>query len=91
MTLKVIINHDEEVIDHAYGVDTEKFAKKMGGIIKKFFESEDGRMSELGDILQNELEPNEILFLAQHAVTRTLDDLDKDLSIMDKLAKRLGL
>lgn len=91
MTMRVIINHDENVIDHAYGVDTEKFAKKMGAIVKKFFESENGKMSELGDILQDELEPNEILFLAQQSVTRTLDDLDKDLSIMDKLAKKLGL
>jgi hypothetical protein len=91
MTLKVIINHDEEIVDKAYGVDTNVFANKMGEIIKKYFESEDCRMSELGDLLQENLEPNEILFLAHQSVIKQLDDLDRDLSIMEKLSKKLGL
>lgn len=91
MTLKVVINHDEKILEHAYGIDVDKFPKKLSSTIKEYFESSDEKMSSLGDILQNNLEPNEILYLAQLQVVNKLEQIEKDLDTMNGLTKSLGL
>lgn len=91
MTMKVILNHDEEILEHAYGINSDAFPKKMGELIKAYLTAEDEKLSSLGDHIQDMLEPNEILYLASLAVTHKLDDMQSDMEKIDELVKKLGL
>ena len=91
MTVKVVINHESESLTDAYSLNQEDFATKIATTIEKFLELPDGRISSLGDVIQENLSPNEILFLAQEAITSKLDQMEQDLDNMQKLAKRFGL
>lgn len=91
MTVKVVINHESESLTDAYSLNQEDFATKVATTIEKFLELPDGRISSLGDVIQENLSPNEILFLAQEAITSKLDQMEQDLDNMQKLAKRFGL
>jgi hypothetical protein len=91
MTMKVVLKHDEENLEHAYGIDTDAFPRKMGKIIKDYLDGPNERLSSLGDHIQDTLEPNEILYLASLAVTGKLDEMEADMEQMDKIAKKLGL
>lgn len=91
MTMKVIIKHDEEILEHAYGIESDAFPKKMGKLIKAYLSSEYEKLSSLGDHIQDMLEPNEILYLASMAVTQKLDDMQSDIEKIDELSKKLGL
>lgn len=91
MTMKVVLKHDEENLEHAYGIDTDAFPRKMGQLIKDYLDSPNEKLSSLGDHIQDLLEPNEILFLASLTVIGKLDEMEADMQQMDKLAKRFGL
>jgi len=91
MTVKVVIKHESESLTDAYSLNQEDFATKVATTIEKFLELPDGRISSLGDVIQENLSPNEILFLAQEAITSKLDQMEQDLDNMQKLAKRFGL
>lgn len=91
MTVKVVIKHESESLTDAYSLNQEDFATKVATTIEKFLELPDGRISSLGDVIQENLSPNEILFLAQEAITSKLDQMEQDLDNMHKLAKRFGL
>jgi hypothetical protein len=91
MTVKVVINHESDSLTDAYSVNQDEFATKVASTIEKFLEMPDGKLSTLGDVIQDNLTPNEILFLAQEAITTKLDQMEQDLENMQKLAKRFGL
>jgi hypothetical protein len=91
MTMKVILKHNEEKLEHAYGIDSAAFPKKMGQIIKDYLNSPNEKLSSLGDHIQDLLEPNEILYLASMTVTSKLDEMEADIEQMDNMLKKLGL
>ena len=91
MTMRVIIKHDEDVVERAYGIDSDAFPQKMGKLIKKYLDGPEEKMSSLGEYIQDELDYNEILYLAQQAITIKLDQMEADMEHMEKLAKKLGL
>lgn len=91
MTMKVVLKHDEEKLEHAYGIETDVFPQKMGQVIKDYLDSPNEKLSSLGDHIQDSLEPNEILFLASLTVIGKLDEMESDIEQMSKIAKKLGL
>ena len=91
MTVKVVINHESNSLTDAYSINQEEFATKVAKTIEKFLEMPEGRLSTLGDVIQEELSPNEILYLAQESITTKLDQMEQDLDNMRKLAERFGL
>lgn len=91
MTVKVVINHEANSLTDAYSLNQDEFSTKVALTIKKFLELPDGKLSTLGDVIQDNLTPNEILFLAQETITTKLDQMEQDIENMQKLAKRFGL
>ena len=91
MTNKVIINHDENKLLNAYSINEDDFPKKIASLITEYLSSENEKMSSLGDVIQKNLEPNEILYLAQLSIINKLEQIEDDMESMDKLIKKLGL
>ena len=91
MTNKVIINHDENKLLNAYSINEDDFPKKIASLITEYLSSENEKMSSLGDVIQKNLEPNEILYLAQLSIISKLEQIEDDMESMDKLIKKLGL
>ena len=91
MTNKVIINHDENKLINAYGINEDDFPKKIALLITEYLNGGNDKMSSLGDVIQKNLKPNEILYLAQLSIISKLEQIEDDMESMDKLIKKLGL
>ena len=91
MTNKVIINHDENKLINAYGINEDDYPKKIASLITEYLNGKNEKLSSLGDVIQKNLKPNEILYLAQLSIISKLEQIEDDMESMDKLIKKLGL
>lgn len=84
----VVINNDADTLQQAFGVESPTLAEKMTEIVRAFMGDEYEHMSQIGELIQNKMDDNEILLLATQHLIHTLESFQKEMQQLDRLTKK---
>ena len=86
----VVINHDVDTLNEAFGVENSVLADKMSDIVKEFMTDEYEHMSQIGELIQKTMTDSEILLMATQHIIQTLDSFRKEMQQLELLTKKFN-